>query len=122
MNTKTLIDGSQVDSSSEAWRAECEARAVLDIPLAQRQAFFVAVAKQRGRDAAMDLKGLVGRVWTDRQARQLLPMNDAAREARLVKIAVDAQGERLRAAIEARMGELISKGQAANDNQEEQAA
>jgi hypothetical protein len=122
MNTKTLIDGSQVDSSSEAWRAECEARAVLDMPLAQRQAFFLRVEKLRGRDAAMGLKAAVGKVWTDRQARQLLPMNDAAREARLACIAVDAQGERLRRDIEARMDELISKDQAANDNTKEAAA
>lgn len=28
----TLIDGRQVDSSSEEWRHECEARAILAIP------------------------------------------------------------------------------------------
>lgn len=39
-NPVTLIDGRVVDSYSEEWRAECEARAILAMPLPKRRAFL----------------------------------------------------------------------------------
>ncbi len=54
--TVTLATGEQVPSDSEAWRAECEARAVLAMGLVKRSEFFELVGKRRGDDAAAALK------------------------------------------------------------------
>lgn len=56
MNPVTLYDGTIVDSSSEAWRAETEARAVLAMDLPKRADFLKGVETKRGPDAARALK------------------------------------------------------------------
>lgn len=132
---KTLMDGRQVHGNSEAWRHECEARAVLDMPLDQRKQHLEGqvdgdgrvlkkgILQYRGRDEMNRLKATIMLIWTDRQARNLLPLSQEEIDAHLERIACDAQGERLRADIEARMAELIStKRQAANDDQAHKAA
>lgn len=60
----TLIDGRQVDSWSEPWRAECEARHVLSMPskLARRE-YLESVAKRRGEKHGKMLADLVRAVW-----------------------------------------------------------
>lgn len=71
----TLIDGSETCTWSEAWRAECEARAVLAIPdkLARRE--FLrgreeagkivkrGVLQVRGEQACADLEAMILVVW-----------------------------------------------------------
>lgn len=60
----TLIDGRQVDSYSEAWRAECEARHVLSIPnILARREYLAAISKRRGEKAGKELADLVRAVW-----------------------------------------------------------
>ena len=50
MSTVTLIDGRQVDSDSEAWRHECEARAIAALPtLAQRREWLENLERRRGK-------------------------------------------------------------------------
>lgn len=56
MNTVTLHDGQQVDSSSEAWRQECEARYVLAKPHFERVEFFALIEVKRGAAAVEALK------------------------------------------------------------------
>lgn len=52
-----LIDGRSVDSSSEAWRHECEARAILALPGVQlRRAFLEEVERNRGKAVADALR------------------------------------------------------------------
>lgn len=56
MNPVTLYDGTIVDSCSEAWRAEAEARTVLGMDLIKRAEFLKGVEAKRGPDAARALK------------------------------------------------------------------
>ena len=60
MGTVTLIDGREVDSYSEAWRAECEARHILSMrdKLARRN-YLELVSKRRGEKAGQQLADLV---------------------------------------------------------------
>ena len=63
-NRVTLHDGRQVDSWSEEWRAECEARAVLAMPSIQRRREYLAgILKFRGQEAHDELAGLVRKIW-----------------------------------------------------------
>ena len=54
--TVLLHDGSPVSSSSEAWRAECEARLVLRLDVGRQRSFLQLVGERRGPDAAARLK------------------------------------------------------------------
>lgn len=65
----TLIDGRQVDSSSEPWRAECEARHILAMPNVQaRRDYLAGIQKRRGQQAYEQLADLVRAVWTHNRA------------------------------------------------------
>ncbi len=65
--TVTLIDGRQVSPDSEAWRHECEARAIAALPtLAERRAWLAAIAKRRGDPAADRLRATMRAVWSAR--------------------------------------------------------
>lgn len=65
----TLHDGRVVDTWSEDWRAECEARAVLRMPSKDhRYRWLDAVEKRRGRDARMELQRRVMAIWRAEQA------------------------------------------------------
>lgn len=60
----TLIDGTVVDSWSEQWRAECEARHVLSMPnIHLRRLYLADVTKRRGEVAGQALADLVRAVW-----------------------------------------------------------
>ena len=60
----TLIDGRQVDSWSEDWRIECEARQVLAMPnILNRRAYLADITKRRGDVAGKQLADLVRLVW-----------------------------------------------------------
>ena len=50
----TLRDGRVVSSSSEAWRLECEARAILK--RRDRKEYLEKVREKRGVDAAVELR------------------------------------------------------------------
>lgn len=75
----TLIDGSETCNWSDAWRAECEARAVLAIPdkLARREFLRGAeengkvvkrgVLQVRGEAACKALEAMVLKVWEARR-------------------------------------------------------
>ena len=53
----TLIDGREVPSDSEEWRAECEARYLLNRPtIDERRALLAAIEKRRGKAAREDLE------------------------------------------------------------------
>lgn len=51
MNPVTLSDGQIVDSSSEAWRAECEARYILSLSMPKRVEQLALITFKRGIDA-----------------------------------------------------------------------
>lgn len=68
MTTVTLLDGSAVDSTSEAWRHECEARAIADLPtLPERRAWLEAVEHRRGKAAADALRATLKQLWGARK-------------------------------------------------------
>lgn len=63
--TVTLHDGRQVGSDSEAWRHECEARAIAALPtLADRRAWLEALEKRRGKLAADALRETMRWLWS----------------------------------------------------------
>ena len=66
----TLIDGTVVDCDSEAWRFECEARHILNMPNKPiRIATLENIEKKRGQLARLALEGKILEVWTARQAK-----------------------------------------------------
>lgn len=65
MSTVTLIDGSRVDSASEAWRHECEARHIARLPTRQqRQDYIASVSQRRGAEASHALQSLATQIYT----------------------------------------------------------
>jgi hypothetical protein len=62
-----LIDGSKVDSASEAWRHECEARAIAALPtLALRRAWLEDIERKRGKAEADRLRATMRQIWEAR--------------------------------------------------------
>lgn len=62
--TVTLIDGREVSSNSEDWRAECEARAVCQLRTKlNRHDYMARVKDRRGEASAEALRVLVLQVW-----------------------------------------------------------
>lgn len=60
----TLIDGRQVDSASEPWRHECEARYVANLPSREaRQGYLAFVRDRRGGPAGQQLEELATRIY-----------------------------------------------------------
>jgi hypothetical protein len=65
MATVTLIDGRQVDSASEDWRHECEARHVARLPSRDaRRAYIERVTAKRGAQAGQALQALATQIYT----------------------------------------------------------
>ena len=61
---KTLHDGREVPSDSEEWRAECEARYLLNRPsIDERRALLAAIEKRRGKAAREDLEQRALAIW-----------------------------------------------------------
>lgn len=58
-----------MDLSSESWRAECEARWVMQQPKEARQAFYSAVREKRGAAAMDRLIEDVRRLWKESQGQ-----------------------------------------------------
>ncbi len=54
---------SAIDTYSEAWRLECEAREVLSWKLADRRKFLVEVEKHRGLKGRQKLEEEILRLW-----------------------------------------------------------
>jgi len=54
---------SAIDTYSEAWRAECEAREVLSWKLANRRKFLVKVEEHRGLEGRRKLEEEILRLW-----------------------------------------------------------
>ena len=68
MTTVTLVDGRQVDSDSEAWRHECEARAIAALPtLAERRAWLQSLEHRRGKADADRLRETMRLLWEARK-------------------------------------------------------
>lgn len=67
----TLHDGATAPSDSEAWRHECEARAIAALPtLAARRAWLAAIAKRRGDPAADRLRATIAAIWAQRTPQE----------------------------------------------------
>lgn len=63
-----VIDGCEVDSASEAWRHETEARHIARLPtLADRRAWLETIEHKRGKDAADRLRVTMGEIWKAKQ-------------------------------------------------------
>ena len=66
MTTARLINGTEVDTASEAWRHECEARAILALPtLAERRAWMETIERKRGMPAANALRLTMRAIWEE---------------------------------------------------------
>lgn len=67
---KTLADGRVVCHRCEDWRAECEARVVINMPTVQERRKFIAdVTRARGEAAAEKLKQDIRTLWYVRTAQ-----------------------------------------------------
>ena len=66
MTTVTLHDGRQVDSSSEEWRLETEARELLRWGTLERREYLAAVERKRGAQACEQLKAVFMKLWERR--------------------------------------------------------
>lgn len=74
MNPVTLVDGRVVDSSSEAWRVECEARYLLTrMRLLARRAYLADIQKRRGDAAYNVLRDALIAVHAARAAKPETP-------------------------------------------------
>lgn len=68
MPSVTLLDGRQVDSASEEWRHETEARAIAARPtLAERRMYLDEVEHRRGAAAADRLRETMKQLWEARK-------------------------------------------------------
>lgn len=64
----TLVDGTITCTWSEAWRHECEARHVCDLPtLNKRRDYLLAIRDKRGDKAWLQLRATVEQVWHARR-------------------------------------------------------
>jgi hypothetical protein len=60
----TLIDGRQVDSASEEWRHECEARHIAGLPNRHaRRDYIERVTAKRGAEAGKALQALATQIY-----------------------------------------------------------
>jgi hypothetical protein len=65
----TLHNGVQVDSYSEAWRNEAEAKTVLRMPSkSARQEYLQRVRKSRGETAGKFLEKTILSIWESRKS------------------------------------------------------
>lgn len=124
MATVTLHDGRQVDSYSEDWRHECEARTILTWPLAKRRDYLhgfkdeggrvhKGVEQTRGREEMNRLERTVLALWTATQVAKLAKMDEDERAYHLGRIE-KATNTRMRGVVEVALGRHL----AANDNNE----
>lgn len=68
MRLVKLLNGTEVPSDSEAWRHECEARQIANMPtLERRREHLAGVAEKRGDAEADRLRGTIAELWTGRQ-------------------------------------------------------
>lgn len=68
MTTVTLVDGRQVDSDSEDWRHECEARAIAALPtLTERRAWLQSLEHRRGKVEADRIRATMRALWEARK-------------------------------------------------------
>jgi len=68
MDTVKLIDGRQVDRSSEEWRHECEARFLIGLPtIDERRDFLAGIEKKRGAAEADRLRATAEVLWEARK-------------------------------------------------------
>jgi len=97
-----LIDGRLVDSASEAWRHECEARTLPGLPTTnKRKAALQGIAGKRGPAAAAALRGTMTTLWAHDQAAILRGILTEERRA--------AHLERCRETMGAEVGALIER-------------
>jgi hypothetical protein len=68
MGLVALLDGTLVDSDSEAWRHETEARAISRLPsLALRRSWLEDIAFKRGNADADRLRQTIAEIWQHAQ-------------------------------------------------------
>jgi hypothetical protein len=110
-----LVDGTEVDSCSEDWRAECEARVVLGWDPIQQRTYFEGIdaPSKRGPGASDKLKAVMRRV----EPYYVLDYfaTKAAREVYLDKVEKNV-GYNSRQLLRTTMLEIFHKRQAALAN------
>ena len=66
-----LVDGRIVDSWSEDWRHECEARHIANLPtLQQRREYLEVIERKRGGAECKRLKDTIRIIWQQCHAPQ----------------------------------------------------
>ena len=68
MATVNLHDGRKVDSASEEWRQECEARFILGFGnIKERRDWLDAIEKRRGKASTDRLRETIQALWKARR-------------------------------------------------------
>ncbi len=65
MNTVTLSNGRIVDTSSEDYRIECEAKAILRLEFNSRKPLLEDIERRRGKDMRKKLEARIVEIWTN---------------------------------------------------------
>jgi hypothetical protein len=64
----TLVDGSTTCTWSPAWKHQCEAQHVCNLPsLLQRRRYLLAISDKRGEPAGLELRATVAKLWKNAQ-------------------------------------------------------
>lgn len=68
MKLMNLVDGREVETYSEEWREECEARHILSLrPLQKRRDYLEAIKKKRGVEAEKRMKKILDAIFERRK-------------------------------------------------------
>ena len=78
---KTLIDGSVVCSDCPAWRLECEARHVVNLPSIEARRAHLDYRTRKSKAAGEELRALVGKLWSMRKTVYTSEPQSGARSA-----------------------------------------
>lgn len=81
MPTARLLDGREVDTASEEWRHECEARAIAALPtLADRRAWLESIEHRRGKADADRLRDTMRALWQAKTGPGINPATGSSRD------------------------------------------
>jgi hypothetical protein len=65
-----MVNQYKVDTNSEAWRLECEARELLSWSLQKRRKQLALVWEKRGAEGAIKLQDEITRLWKIQKKQQ----------------------------------------------------
>ena len=72
-----LIDGTEVSSDAEAWRHQCEADHILNLPtLGTRREWLEKIERRRGKASADQLRQTIQALWESNKSKAAQATNN----------------------------------------------